>query len=86
MLTSILYLINCQIPEPQEEYIELSDGEKVSYNQLATRWGFYKDGKPDSEFVKEKFGEKKKDDKKPEEVINELDEEFEDPRANNRSR
>ena len=73
-------------PQPQEEYIELSDGEKVSYNQLATRWGFYKDGKPDSEFVKEKFGEKKKDDKKPEEVINELDEEFEDPRANNRSR
>ena len=66
--------------------MELSNGEKVSYNQLATRWGFYKDGKPDSEFVKEKFGEKKKDDKKPEEVINELDEEFEDPRANNRGR
>lgn len=73
-------------PQPQEEYVELSNGEKVSYNQLATRWGFYKDGKPDSEFVKEKFGEKKKDDKKPEEVINELDEEFEDPRANNRGR
>ena len=73
-------------PQPQEEYVELSDGEKVSYNQLATRWGFYKDGKPDSEFVKEKFGEKKKEDKKPEEVINELDEEFEDPRASDRRR
>ena len=73
-------------PQPQEEYVELSDGEKVSYNQLATRWGFYKDGKPDSEFVKGKFGEKKKEDKKPEEVINELDEEFEDPRASDRRR
>lgn len=68
-------------PEPTEEFVELSNGEKVSYSQLATRWGFYKEGKPDSEFVKEKFGEKKKDDKKPEDVIGELDEEFEDPRA-----
>ena len=33
-----------------------------------------------------KFGEKKKEDKKPEEVINELDEEFEDPRASDRRR
>lgn len=68
-------------PEPTEEFVELSNGEKISYSQLATRWGFYKEGKPDSEFVKEKFGEKKKDDKKPEDVIGELDEEFEDPRA-----
>lgn len=66
-----------------EEYVELSTGEKVTYNQLASRWGFYKDGKPDSNYVKEKFEQKNKNDKKPEEVIGELDEEFEDPRINN---
>lgn len=67
-----------------EEFVELSSGEKVSYHELASRWGFYKDGKPDAEFVKEKFEKKEQGDKKPEEVINELDEEFEDPRAQNR--
>ncbi len=64
----------------KEQFIELSTGEKVSYNKLASRWGFYKDGKPDGNFVKEKFEKEKQKDKKPEEVIDELDEEFEDPR------
>lgn len=67
-----------------EEFVELSSGEKVSYHELASRWGFYKDGKPDIDFVKEKFEKKEQEDKKPEEVINELDEEFEDPREQNR--
>ena len=62
-----------------EEYVELSTGEKVTYNELATRWGFYKDGKPDKDFIKEKFNEKQ--DKKAEDVIEELDEEYQDPRA-----
>ncbi len=62
-----------------EEYVELSTGEKVTYNQLATRWGFYKDGKPDKDFVKEKFNQR--EDKKAEDVIEELDEEYQDPRA-----
>lgn len=69
-----------------EEYVELSSGEKVTYKELATRWGFYKDGKPDSSFVKGKFQNKAQDDKKPEEVIAELDEEYEDPRAPQRGR
>ena len=62
-----------------EEYVELSTGEKVTYNELATRWGLYKDGKPDKDYVKEKFNQK--ENKKAEEVIEELDEEYQDPRA-----
>ena len=64
-----------------EDFVELSSGEKVTYNELASRWGFYKDGKPDATYVKEKFTEKEQGDKKPEEVIEELDEEYEDPRT-----
>ena len=69
-----------------EDFVELSSGEKITYQQLASRWGFYKDGKPDVEFVKEKFIEKEQGEKKPEEVIGELDEEYEDPRAPQRKR
>lgn len=69
-----------------EDYVELSSGEKVTYNELASRWGFYKDGKPDATFVKEKFAEKEQGDKNPEEVIEELDEEYDDPRAPERGR
>lgn len=64
-----------------DDFIELSSGKKVSYNKLATRWGFYKDGKPDGDFVKEKLNEKKQENKKTEEIIQELDEEYEDPRT-----
>ncbi len=64
-----------------EDFVELSSGEKVTYDELASRWGFYKDGKPDATYVKEKFTEKEQGDKKPEEVIEELDEEYEDPRT-----
>ena len=69
-----------------EEFVQLSTGEKISYNQLASRWGFYKDGKPDASFVKEKFSKKQQEDKKAEEVIAELDEEYEDPRTSGRGR
>lgn len=69
-----------------EEFVELSSGEKVTYNQLASRWGFYKDGRPDGNFIKEKFKQKEQTDKTPEEVIEELDEEYEDPRAPERNR
>lgn len=64
-----------------EDFVELSTGEKITYNELASRWGFYKDGKPDASFIKEKFVEKEQGDKKPEDIIEELDEEYEDPRA-----
>lgn len=69
-----------------EDFIELSSGEKVTYDELASRWGFYKDGKPDATYVKEKFTEKEQGDKKPEKVIEELDEEYEDPRIARRDR
>lgn len=41
-----------------QDFIELSSGKKVTYQQLASRWGFYKDGKPDATFIKEKFAQK----------------------------
>ena len=69
-----------------EDFVELSSGEKITYNELASRWGFYKDGKPDSTYIKERFTEKKQGDKKPEEVIEELDEEYEDPRETRKNR
>ena len=69
-----------------EDFVELSSGEKVTYNELASRWGFYKDGKPDATFVKEKFAKKEQENKEPEEVIAELDEEYDDPRAPQRGR
>ncbi len=69
-----------------EEFVELSSGEKVTYQELASRWGFYKDGKPDSTYVKEKFSEKQQGDKKAEEVIAQLDEEYEDPRTSRHTR
>ena len=49
-----------------EDFVELSSGEKITYNQLASRWGFYKDGKPDATYIKEKFAEKKQGEKKNE--------------------
>ena len=63
------------------DFVELSSGEKITYDELASRWGFYKDGKPDALFVKEKFLEKQGEDKKPDDVIEELEEEYQDPRA-----
>lgn len=65
-----------------EEYIELKDGTKVTYEALATRWGFFKNGKPDGEFIKKEYDEiLKKGQKDNEEIIKQLDEEYEDPRA-----
>lgn len=69
-----------------EDFVQLSSGEKVTYQELASRWGFYKDGKPDATFIKEKFVEKEQGDKTPEDVIEELDEEYEDPRAPEQTR
>ena len=69
-----------------EDYVQLSSGEKVTYQELASRWGFYKDGKPDAAYIKEKFAQKEQADKTPEDVIEELDEEYEDPRAPEQSK
>ncbi len=69
-----------------EEFVELSSGEKISYDILASRWGFYKEGKPDANYIKEKFAEKRQKDKKVEDIIQELDEEYEDPRTTQHKR
>lgn len=69
-----------------EDFVQLASGEKVTYQELASRWGFYKDGKPDASFIKEKFVEKEQGDKTPEDIIQELDEEYEDPRAPEQSK
>lgn len=64
-----------------EDFVALSSGEKITYQELASRWGFYKEGKPDATFIKEKFRQKKQEDKKNEDIIKELEEEYLDPRA-----
>lgn len=69
-----------------KEFVELSTGEKITYNELATKWGFYKDGKPDGNFIKEKISKKENENKSTDEIIEELNEEYEDPRAPQRGR
>ena len=69
-----------------EDKVYLEDGTELTFDELATRWGFYKeDGKPDGEHAREKYLEKQMEDldKEPQEVVEELDEEFEDPRIQN---
>ena len=69
-----------------DDKVYLEDGTELTFDELATRWGFYKeDGKPDGEHAREKYLEKQMEDldKEPQEVIEELDEEFEDPRIQN---
>lgn len=64
----------------------LRDGTELTFEDLAKRWGFYKDdGKPDGEYAKEKYKEEqnKNLEKEPEDVVEELDEEFQDPRIQN---
>lgn len=63
-----------------EEYVVDEDGKKYTYSELATRWGFVKDGKPDAEYAKEKYESIKDDEKSVKEAIEEADERFEDPR------
>ena len=64
----------------------LKDGTELTFEDLAKRWGFYKDdGKPDGEYAKEKYQEEQNRnlEKEPEDVVEELDEEFQDPRIQN---
>lgn len=66
--------------------VRLADGTEMTFNELAIRWGFYKgDGTPDGEYAMEKYLEKQEEniEKSPQEVVEELDEEFEDPRVKN---
>ena len=66
--------------------VVLKDGTELTFEDLAKRWGFYKDdGKPDGEYAKEKYQEEQNRnlEKEPEDVVEELDEQFQDPRIQN---
>ena len=65
--------------------IVLEDGTIMTFSELARRYGFYNDGVPDSEHAKEVYTEKltKTPEKTPDEIIEELDYEYEDPRIQN---
>lgn len=62
----------------------LEDGQKVTFERLAVRWGLFDDnGQPDIEHARDKYLEtqRKNIDNTPEEVIELVDEEYEDPRT-----
>lgn len=65
-----------------ENYIQYANGKKVTYQELATRWGLFRNGKPDVVFVKDKIEKQKQE--QPEEtmekIVEDLDQEFSDPR------
>ena len=64
-----------------EEKVILKSGTELDFNSLAIRWGFYKDnGNPDKEHAREVYLKKQNKDleKTPEEVIQEIDDEFEE--------
>lgn len=65
--------------------IVLEDGTIMTFSELAKRYGFYNDGVPDSEHAKEVYTKKLTEmpEKTPDEIINELDYEYEDPRLQN---
>lgn len=67
--------------EIKEDYVELENGEKITFNELATKWGLYNDnGTPDADYAKQKFIEKSKQNSKNEttndEIIEQIDEEY----------
>ena len=69
-----------------DDKILLEDGTEITFDELAIRWGFYNDdGTPDKEHARKRYIEKQNADieKTPQEVVEELDEEFEDPRLQN---
>lgn len=62
----------------------LKDGTKMTFEKLAVRWGLFDDnGHPDIESAKDKYIKEQEEnmEKEPEQIIEELDEELEDPRA-----
>ncbi len=62
----------------------LKDGTKMTFEKLAVRWGLFDDnGHPDIESAKDKYIKEQEEnmEKEPDQIIEELDEELEDPRA-----
>lgn len=66
-----------------EEYVVNEEGKKITYEEIATRWGKYDNGKPDAEGVKEWLVKRKQENLEMtvHQLIEEGDEEHEDPRA-----
>ncbi|MCI8384697.1 MAG: hypothetical protein HFJ33_07610 [Clostridia bacterium] len=66
-----------------EEYVIDEKGNQYSYQELATRWGKYADGKPDVEATKDWLQKEKKENPQIsiEDLLEKGDEEHEDPRA-----
>lgn len=64
--------------------VTLKDGTKITFERLAVRWGLFDDnGHPDTESAKDKYIKEQEEniEKEPDQIIEELDEELEDPRA-----
>ena len=56
----------------------------MTFEKLAVRWGLFDDnGHPDIEIAKDKYIKEQEEnmEKEPDQIIEELDEELEDPRA-----
>lgn len=88
---------NGNILENDEVKIEDIDGDvntkshvhdDVNFDEIASKWGYYVDGKPNAERAKEIFEEKRKDnpDKETKEIIEMVSEEIEEELRNPRSR
>lgn len=72
-----------------EEKVVLEDGTELTFDELATRWGLRNDdGTPDAEKAREQYNKLQieQEEKTPDEIIEDLDEEYEDPRENRNNR
>lgn len=67
--------------EIEENFVRLENGDKITFSELATKWGFYdKNGKPNKDYAKQKFEEKMKENfdenLSNEQIIEEIEEEY----------
>lgn len=67
--------------ETEENFVRLENGNKITFSELATKWGLYDEyGKPDEKYAKQKFEEKMKENFNEnlsnEQIIEEIEEEY----------
>lgn len=67
--------------EIEENFVRLENGNKITFSELATKWGLYDEyGKPDEKYAKQKFEEKMKENFNEnlsnEQIIEEIEEEY----------
>lgn len=76
--------------EIEENFVKLENGDKITFIELATKWGLYKDGKPDYKYAKQKFEEKLKENSdnnlSNEQIIEEIEEEYNEDFMHDRNR